>query len=92
MKTMTTILFLAFTLGAPLVAHAANAQNEVMKTCNSKASETGLTGADRKKYMSTCLSAGRNAQQKKMKECNIEAKGKSGDDRKAFMKGCLSAN
>lgn len=33
-----------------------------------------------------------NAQQGKMKECNVEAKAKnlSGDDRKAFMKQCLS--
>jgi len=92
MKTLFTALSLAFTLAIPLAAHAANAQNEVMKTCNSKASATGLAGAERKKFMSTCLSSARNAQQKKMKECNIEAKGKSGEDRKSFMKSCLSAN
>ncbi|MFM8411503.1 MAG: PsiF family protein [Alphaproteobacteria bacterium] len=92
MKTATTALFLAAVLAAPLAAHGANAQNEVMKTCNAKASETGLSGAERKKYMSTCLSSARNAQQKKMKQCNIEATGKAGDERKAFMKGCLSAN
>ena len=79
-------------VAAPLAAHAANAQNEAMKTCNSKASETGLTGTERRKYMSTCLSSARNAQQKKMKECNIEATGKAGDERKAFMKSCLSAH
>lgn len=34
-----------------------------------------------------------NAQQGKMKECNVEAKTKNlaGDERKAFMKQCLSA-
>ncbi len=92
MKTATTTLFLALSLAAPLAAHAANAQNEAMKTCNAKASTTGLSGTERKKFMSTCLSSARNAQQKKMKECNIEATGKSGDERKSFMKSCLSAN
>ena len=90
MKIATAALFLA--LAAPLAAHAANAQNQAMKTCNAKASSTGLTGTERRKFMSTCLSSARNAQQKKMKECNIEATGKTGDERKAFMKGCLSAN
>jgi hypothetical protein len=31
------------------------------------------------------------AQQNKMKDCNVAAKGKKGDERKAFMKTCLSA-
>lgn len=34
---------------------------------------------------------GRTAQQEKMKQCNVDAKGKSGDERKDFMKECLSA-
>ncbi|MBU6280946.1 hypothetical protein KGQ64_01800 [bacterium] len=92
MKILFAALSLAFTLATPHAARAANTQNEVMKTCNSKASATGLAGAERKKFMSTCLSSTRNAQQKKMKQCNIEATGKSGDERKSFMKGCLSAN
>jgi psiF repeat len=32
-----------------------------------------------------------NAQQEKMKACNVKAEGKTGEDRKAFMKTCLSA-
>ena len=92
MKISTAALCLALALVAPLVAHAANAQNEAMKSCNAKASGTGLTGTDRRKFMSTCLSSARNAQQKKMKQCNIEATGKSGDERKAFMKSCLGAH
>lgn len=32
-----------------------------------------------------------NAQQEKMKECNMEAKGKKGQERKDFMKSCLHA-
>jgi hypothetical protein len=31
------------------------------------------------------------AQQDKMKNCNLQAKGKKGDERKAFMKDCLSS-
>ncbi len=34
--------------------------------------------------------AAKNAQQDKMKQCNMDAAGKKGDERKAFMKGCLS--
>lgn len=30
------------------------------------------------------------AQQSKMKQCNVDAKGKQGDERKGFMKQCLS--
>ena len=30
------------------------------------------------------------SQQNRMKECNVQAKGKKGDERKAFMKSCLS--
>jgi hypothetical protein len=32
-----------------------------------------------------------NAQQEKMKACNVKAEGKTGDERKAFMQKCLSA-
>lgn len=90
-KLRTIALLFALCLVAPAAAHA-NRQHEAMRTCNTKASDTGLSGAERKKYMSTCLSSARNAQQKKMKECNISAQGKAGTDRKDFMKGCLSAN
>lgn len=31
-----------------------------------------------------------SAQQQRMKQCNVDAKGKKGDERKAFMKDCLS--
>lgn len=51
--------------------------------------------------MKNCLSAahsGSNADlakmtpQERMKECNVQAKGKSGDDRKKFMSNCLSTH
>ena len=76
-----------------------NSQQEKMKECNADAKTKGLTGADRKTFMSSCLSSKGvsqedvNKQQEKMKTCNADAKtkGLKGDDRKAFMKSCLSA-
>lgn len=35
--------------------HALNRQQEKMKTCNVDAKSKGLKGADRRKFMSTCL-------------------------------------
>ena len=55
-KTLTAVL-LALSVAA--YAHAADkaptAQQEKMKSCNADASTKGLTGADRKKFMSGCL-------------------------------------
>jgi hypothetical protein len=77
-----------------------NSQQEKMKECNADAKSKGLSGADRKSFMSSCLSSKGvsqediNKQQQKMKTCNADAKtkGLSGDDRKAFMKSCLSSS
>jgi len=77
-----------------------NSQQEKMKTCNADAKTKGLTGADRKAFMKTCLSSSGasaeklNSQQEKMKTCNADAKtkGLTGADRKAFMKTCLSGS
>lgn len=41
---------------APAV-HAQNAQQQVMKSCNSSASAKKLSGAERKSYMADCLSS-----------------------------------
>ena len=56
-------LLSAIAVGACLAfgaAHAADkaptAQQEKMKTCNQEASAKSLKGADRKHFMSTCLS------------------------------------
>lgn len=76
-----------------------NSQQEKMKECNAEAKTKGVTGADRKTFMSSCLSSKGvsqediNKQQQKMKTCNADAKtkGLTGDDRKAFMKTCLSS-
>jgi hypothetical protein len=77
-----------------------NSQQEKMKECNADAKAKGVTGADRKTFMSSCLSAKGmsqediNKQQEKMKTCNADAKtkGLKGDERKAFMKSCLSGS
>jgi len=37
-------------------------------------------------------SAAQKAQQQRMKDCNVMAKGMKGEERKDFMKGCLSGN
>lgn len=94
MKKIATLLVLGMALGFG-AAHAATAQQNKMKTCNTEAQ--GKTGDERKAFMKECLSAKPAepakpvTQQSKMKTCNVEAQGKMGDERKAFMKECLSA-
>ena len=84
---------------ATSTAHT-NSQQEKMKECNADAKAKGVTGADRKTFMSSCLSSKGvsqediNKQQQKMKTCNADANTKAlkGDQRKAFMKTCLSGS
>jgi len=82
-------------------AAAENSQQTKMTTCNADAKTKGLTGADRKTFMKTCLSADSggdskalNSQQQKMKDCNADAKAKklAGDERKKFMSECLKGS
>lgn len=96
------------TLGAILAAAtmvqpatAENTQQTKMTSCNADAKMKKLTGADRKTFMKTCLSADSggdskavNSQQQKMKNCNAEAKTKklAGDERKKFMSDCLKGS
>jgi len=97
-KLMLTMVATSLLLATGYAA-AENSQQEKMKTCNAEATQKGLKGADRKTFMSTCLSAKGAAaappatQQEKMKTCNADATAKQlkGADRKAFMKTCLSA-
>lgn len=94
-----TVLLLAFTAFA-LPVFAATPQQERMKSCNAEAAEKKISGEERKKFMSECLSAAKAAkddkaltpQQQKMKDCNAEAKTKAlkGEERKKFMSACLS--
>ena len=75
---------------------AQQAQQQKMKDCNKQATDKGLKGDDRQKFMSQCLSAAGVplSQQEKMKECNKQATAKNlkGDDRKSFMSTCLSGS
>jgi hypothetical protein len=92
------ILIAAF-LVLPLAGHAAEekkmtAQQSKMAACNKEATAKNLTGDERKKFMSSCLSAkpmAAGGQQEKMKACNKEASSKNlkGDERKKFMSECL---
>jgi hypothetical protein len=76
---------------AAAASKAPTAQQSKMATCNKDAGE--MKGDERKKFMSTCLSAKKPTQQDKMKTCNKEAGDKSlkGDERKKFMSDCLKA-
>lgn len=81
---------------------APNAQQQKMAACNKDATAKHLTGAERKTFMSTCLSTGSEessgkkltAQQEKMKTCNAEATSKKlkGTERKTFMSSCLKGS
>lgn len=92
---------IAACLALPLAAVAADEKKEMtpqqqkMASCNKEAGDKKLAGDERKKFMSTCLSADggkKMTQQEKMGFCNKEAGNKklAGDDRKKFMSSCLS--
>jgi hypothetical protein len=68
-------------------ALAANAQQERMTACNKEAGDK--KGDDRKKFMSTCLSDKKKADDNKMAACNTKSKGMKSEDRKKFMSDCM---
>jgi hypothetical protein len=68
-------------------ALAQNAQQERMKTCNTKAGDK--KGNDRKAFMKDCLSAEKKTYDSKMGACNTKSKGMKGDERKKFMSECM---
>ena len=81
-----TILGLFAAAATPVLA-AENAQQERMKTCNKEAGDK--KGDDRKKFMSTCLSDKKKADDNKMAACNTKSKGMKSDERKKFMSDCM---
>ncbi len=99
-KIFATAIAAAFALSATS-AFAANAQQDKMKTCNKDATDKGLKGDDRKKFMADCLksgapaaaapAAGPLAPKDAMKACMAAAKGKKGDEFKKFREDCLKA-
>jgi len=93
-KILVTVGLTLLTAGSAL---AVTAQQQKMKDCNVQATQKGLKGDERQKFMSACLSAeggekALNPQQEKMKACNAQASQKElkGDERKTFMSQCLS--
>jgi predicted ATP-binding protein involved in virulence len=74
-------------------------QQEKMKSCNAEAKAKSLKGAERREFMSQCLSAtpeekaARVAQQEKLKSCTAEAKAQSlrGEERRKFISECSAA-
>jgi psiF repeat-containing protein len=84
-------------VGGAVTVSAQGTQQDRMRLCNTDANARHLMGADRRQFMSTCLSKrGRehmtmNRQQRKMKDCSAEAKAKGfkGAARKMYMSDCL---
>ena len=95
-KLFILVAACAFAATAPAIAAdatpAQNAQQEKMKACNTKAE--GKTGDDRKKFMSSCLSAKPAAPAKpesKIAVCNKQTAGLSGDARSKAQSECMKA-
>src|SRR5690349_14536454 len=98
---MKRLIVLAALAGLCLPGFAATPQQEKMKACNADPKAKELKGAERKKFMSECLSSKGAAagsaekkltpQQEKMKSCNADAKAKAlkGTEREKFMSDCL---
>ena len=84
-------------VGSAVTVSAQGTQQERMRLCNTDANARHLMGANRRQYMSTCLSnrggehRAINSQQRKMKTCSVEAKtkGLKGAARKRYMSDCL---
>lgn len=88
---MIRILAAALCLAFSAPAFAAGSQQELMKTCNTKAK--GLKGEERKAFMSKCLKGEAvTSPQERMKDCNKKATGMKGEERKKFMSECLKAS
>ena len=87
MKRLLALAMIGVFAAVATPALAANAQQERMKTCNTKAADK--KGDDRKAFMKDCLSAEKKTYDNKMGACNTQSKGKTGDDRKKFMSECM---
>lgn len=99
-KSAVVVACMSIVFGAAVTqAQAANSQQNRMATCNADAKSKNLSGDERKKFMSGCLSnkaeaaAAPATQQEKMKTCNADASKQAlkGDARKQFMSNCLKA-
>jgi hypothetical protein len=89
MKRLLALAIVGAFAAVATPAFAENAQQERMKTCNTKAADR--KGDERKKFMSDCLSAEKKTYDNKMGACNTKSKGMTGDERKKFMSDCMKA-
>ena len=87
MKQLLAMAMIGAFAAVATPALAQNAQQERMKTCNTKAADK--KGDDRKAFMKDCLSAEKKASDNKMSACNTESKGMTGDEHKKFMSDCM---
>jgi hypothetical protein len=112
MKAVLALLCSLSLFAAPVLAQdkkdekkapsaAQKKQQERMRDCNKKAGARGLTGDERKNFVSACLRSEPSAagakgakmtqQQSRMRDCNKKAGERllKGDERKNFMSACL---
>ena len=89
MKRLLALAIVGAFAAVATPAFAENAQQERMKTCNTKAGDK--KGNDRKAFMKDCLSAEKKTYDIKMGACNTKSKGMKGDERKKFMSDCMKA-
>ena len=87
MKQLLAMAIIGAFAAVATPALAQNAQQERMKTCNTKAADK--KGDDRKAFMKDCLSAEKKASDNKMSACNTKSKGMTGDEHKKFMSDCM---
>ena len=89
MKRLFALAIVGVFAAVATPAFAENAQQERMKTCNTKAGDK--KGDERKTFMKDCLSAEKKTYDTKMGACNTKSKGMKGDARKKFMSDCMKA-
>ena len=87
MKRLLALAMIGAFVAVATPALAENAQQERMKTCNTKAGEK--KGDERKAFMKDCLSAEKKAYDSKMGACNTKSKGLKGEEHKKFMSECM---
>ena len=87
MKRLLALAMIGAFAAVATPALAENAQQERMKTCNTKAADK--KGDDRKAFMKDCLSAEKKTYDNKMGACNTQSKGLKGDEHKKFMSECM---
>jgi hypothetical protein len=89
MKRLLSLAIVGALAAVATPAFAENAQQERMKTCNTKAADK--KGDERKTFMKECLSNEKKTYDNKMGACNTKSKGMKGEEHKRFMSDCMKA-